>query len=49
LATAAPALKRSGVDPAKRNDFVREVLTLIHTDKGFVDDLWDEYLVRTNN
>ncbi|KAG1762848.1 hypothetical protein EDD22DRAFT_1050486 [Suillus occidentalis] len=26
-----------------RNDFVREVLTLIHTDKDFVDTLWQEY------
>jgi hypothetical protein len=31
LATAAPALRRSGgVNPATRNEFVREVLTLIH-------------------
>jgi hypothetical protein len=26
-----------------RNDFVKEVLTLIHTDKTFVDKLWREY------
>ncbi|KAH7911158.1 hypothetical protein BJ138DRAFT_1086103 [Hygrophoropsis aurantiaca] len=26
-----------------RNDFVREVLTLIHTDKQFVDTLWRNY------
>ncbi|KAK0461430.1 uncharacterized protein EV420DRAFT_1531937 [Desarmillaria tabescens] len=29
-----------------RNEFVREVLTLIHTDKKFVDDLWQDYLGR---
>ncbi|OBZ78059.1 hypothetical protein A0H81_02320 [Grifola frondosa] len=29
-----------------RNDFVRELLTLIHTDKQFVDGLWQEYLAR---
>ncbi|KAJ7698704.1 hypothetical protein B0H17DRAFT_1328576 [Mycena rosella] len=28
----------------ERNEFVREVLTLIHTDKGFVDALWRDYL-----
>jgi len=26
-----------------RNEFVREVLTLIHTDPSFVDRLWAEY------
>ncbi|THH19642.1 hypothetical protein EW146_g1572 [Bondarzewia mesenterica] len=31
-----------------RNDFVREILTLIHTDKGFVDSLWGDYLQRTS-
>ncbi|KAK0504931.1 hypothetical protein EDD18DRAFT_1456376 [Armillaria luteobubalina] len=30
-----------------RNEFMREVLTLIHTDKKFVDDLWQDYLGRT--
>ncbi|KAK0213001.1 hypothetical protein DFS33DRAFT_1285814 [Desarmillaria ectypa] len=29
-----------------RNEFVREVLTLIHTNKKFVDDLWQDYLGR---
>ncbi|EED78637.1 predicted protein [Postia placenta Mad-698-R] len=29
-----------------RNDFVRELLTLIHTDKHFVDQLWHDYLSR---
>ncbi|KAJ7089317.1 hypothetical protein B0H15DRAFT_949291 [Mycena belliarum] len=28
----------------ERNEFIREVLTLIHTDKKFVDTLWKEYL-----
>ena len=31
----------------QRNDFVREVLTLIHTDKTFVDSLWKDYTRRT--
>ncbi|KAJ6501281.1 hypothetical protein DFH09DRAFT_1375837 [Mycena vulgaris] len=30
----------------ERNDFVREVLTLIHTDKTFVDALWRDYTAR---
>lgn len=30
-----------------RNEFVREVLTLIHTDKNFVDTLWQEYALRS--
>ncbi|EDR02115.1 uncharacterized protein LACBIDRAFT_332672 [Laccaria bicolor S238N-H82] len=30
----------------ERNEFVREVLTLIHIDKAFVDTLWQEYLAR---
>ncbi|KAF7984491.1 hypothetical protein HWV62_14620 [Athelia sp. TMB] len=29
-----------------RNDFVREVLTLIHRDKSFVDTLWGNYTSR---
>ncbi|KIM42365.1 hypothetical protein M413DRAFT_132496 [Hebeloma cylindrosporum] len=29
-----------------RNDFVKEVLTLIHTDKAFVDTLWQDYMAR---
>ncbi|KAI0938829.1 hypothetical protein AcW1_001534 [Taiwanofungus camphoratus] len=29
-----------------RNDFVRELLTLIHTNKAFVDNLWQEYTGR---
>ncbi|TFK41693.1 hypothetical protein BDQ12DRAFT_720525 [Crucibulum laeve] len=36
----AQAQKPVAVD---RNEFVREVLTLIHTDKAFVDSLWQEY------
>jgi len=30
----------------ERNNFVREILTLIHTDKTFVDTLWQEYRSR---
>jgi len=29
-----------------RNEFVKEVLTLIHTDSSFVDRLWAEYRAR---
>ncbi|KAF8918910.1 hypothetical protein CPB85DRAFT_1430069 [Mucidula mucida] len=32
----------------EKNDFVREVLNLIHTDKTFVDSLWKDYLARTH-
>ncbi|KAG6849903.1 hypothetical protein H0H93_003917 [Arthromyces matolae] len=32
--------------PLERNDFVREVLTLIHTDKAFVDSLYKDYTRR---
>ncbi|UZJ54665.1 hypothetical protein CBS101457_003985 [Exobasidium rhododendri] len=31
------------VDSLSRRDFVREVLSLIHTDKDFVDDLYQRY------
>ncbi|KAF7291865.1 hypothetical protein MIND_01211800 [Mycena indigotica] len=31
----------------ERNEFVREVLTLIHTDSKFVDALWHDYLARS--
>ncbi|KAF8908635.1 hypothetical protein CPB84DRAFT_1744249 [Gymnopilus junonius] len=30
----------------ERNEFVKEVLTLIHTDKAFVDSLYQEYMTR---
>jgi len=30
----------------EKNAFVREVLTLIHTDKSFVETLWRDYLDR---
>ncbi|KAI0065032.1 hypothetical protein BV25DRAFT_125061 [Artomyces pyxidatus] len=39
----------SGTSPPpamERNAFVREVLTLIHTDKDFVDRLWEDYKAR---
>ncbi|KAJ7138445.1 hypothetical protein C8R43DRAFT_1109743 [Mycena crocata] len=32
----------------ERNEFVREVLTLIHTDKAFVDALWHDYQTRAD-
>ncbi|KAJ7723419.1 hypothetical protein B0H16DRAFT_341938 [Mycena metata] len=36
------------VPPMERNEFVRELLTLIHTDKAFVDALWQDYMSRTD-
>lgn len=50
LSTASLSLShKHAVDSGKmdRNEFVREVLTLIHTDKSFVDSLWADYLART--
>ncbi|KAJ7054407.1 hypothetical protein C8F01DRAFT_1374415 [Mycena amicta] len=32
----------------ERNEFVREVLTLIHTDSTFVDALWQDYIARSD-
>ncbi|KAF8970237.1 hypothetical protein BDZ97DRAFT_133396 [Flammula alnicola] len=34
------------VGKMERMEFVKEVLTLIHTDKVFVDTLWHEYMAR---
>ncbi|KDR72611.1 hypothetical protein GALMADRAFT_756244 [Galerina marginata CBS 339.88] len=31
----------------ERNEFVKEVLTLIHTDKAFVDTLYQDYMARS--
>ncbi|KAH7919308.1 hypothetical protein BV22DRAFT_1199552 [Leucogyrophana mollusca] len=43
------ALKTGGgLNGMSRNDFVREVLTLIHTDKQFVDTLWQDYSAQAN-
>ncbi|RDB27625.1 hypothetical protein Hypma_003804 [Hypsizygus marmoreus] len=42
----AVVAKKPAVPTMERNDFVREVLTLIHTDKSFVDTLWQEYTSR---
>jgi len=38
--------KHKDVKQMDRNTFVREVLTLIHTDKSFVDNLYADYLAR---
>ncbi|KAI0764038.1 hypothetical protein BD413DRAFT_200113 [Trametes elegans] len=39
--------KKIASEPAlAKNDFVRELLTLIHMDPQFVDGLWQEYLAR---
>ncbi|KAJ8516104.1 hypothetical protein ONZ45_g6555 [Pleurotus djamor] len=45
LATAASKIGKQ--TKLERNDFVREVLTLIHTDKSFVDSLYQDYLARS--
>jgi len=39
--------KQKDVKQLDRNTFVREVLTLIHTDKLFVDNLYTDYLARS--
>ncbi|EDR02118.1 uncharacterized protein LACBIDRAFT_310039 [Laccaria bicolor S238N-H82] len=47
IVAALNAQPRLGVAVGmERNEFVREVLTLIHTDRAFVDTLWQEYLAR---
>lgn len=38
-----------GVQAGSRNDFVREVLSLIHMDKSFVDALWKDYHQRVTS
>ncbi|KAG1735623.1 uncharacterized protein EDB91DRAFT_1250457 [Suillus paluster] len=43
LLSALAQKKNASPNNLSRNDFVREVLTLIHTDKEFVDTLWQEY------
>lgn len=43
LLSALAQKKNANSNNFSRNDFVREVLTLIHTDKDFVDTLWQEY------
>ncbi|KAJ7154711.1 hypothetical protein C8R46DRAFT_1118172 [Mycena filopes] len=39
---------RAAHPPMERNEFVRELLTLIHTDKAFVDALWQDYMARAD-
>ncbi|GLB39196.1 putative dcp1-like decapping family protein [Lyophyllum shimeji] len=43
---AAVSGRGLGAQGLERNEFVREVLTLIHTDKAFVDTLFHEYTSR---
>lgn len=43
LLSALAQKKNASSNILSKNDFVREVLTLIHTDKDFVDTLWEEY------
>ncbi|KAG6812518.1 hypothetical protein H0H92_002409 [Tricholoma furcatifolium] len=40
------AVKAKPAAALERNEFVREVLTLIHTDRAFVDSLYKEYTSR---
>ncbi|KAJ6491377.1 hypothetical protein C8R47DRAFT_1214761 [Mycena vitilis] len=40
--------KAASLPPMKRTEFVRELLTLIHTDAAFVDALWQDYMTRTD-
>jgi len=39
--------KQKDIKQMDRNTFVREVLTLFHTDKSFVDNLYADYLARS--
>ncbi|PCH45116.1 hypothetical protein WOLCODRAFT_139389 [Wolfiporia cocos MD-104 SS10] len=48
IISAALSHQRQSSQDMSRNDFVRELLTLIHTDKGFVDKLWEEYSTRAH-
>ncbi|OAX40449.1 hypothetical protein K503DRAFT_714509 [Rhizopogon vinicolor AM-OR11-026] len=48
LLSALAQKKNASLKDLSRNDFVREVLTLIHTDKEFVDTLWREYTSSAN-
>ncbi|KAH9477718.1 hypothetical protein JR316_0009944 [Psilocybe cubensis] len=43
---AAVEAQPNPIGKMERNEFVKEVLTLIHTDKSFVDTLWQEYMAR---
>lgn len=43
----SPLSKQKDLKQMDRNAFVREVLTLIHTDKSFVDNLYADYLARS--
>ncbi|KAG1867296.1 hypothetical protein DFJ58DRAFT_698545 [Suillus subalutaceus] len=43
LLSALAQKKNASSNNLSKNDFIREVLTLIHTDKDFVDTLWQEY------
>ncbi|OSD07804.1 hypothetical protein PYCCODRAFT_1430003 [Trametes coccinea BRFM310] len=45
---SAVAAKRVAGGPSiAKNDFVRELLTLIHTDSQFAEGLWKDYLARS--
>ncbi|KAG0697063.1 hypothetical protein DFH29DRAFT_857328 [Suillus ampliporus] len=48
LLSALAQKKNASSNNLSRNDFVREVLTLIHTDKEFVDALWQGYTSSAN-
>ncbi|KAF7323728.1 Serine carboxypeptidase S10 [Mycena kentingensis (nom. inval.)] len=45
---SAPQAAQRLAPRMERNEFVREVLTLIHTDSSFVNTLYQEYIARCN-
>ncbi|KDN46299.1 PH domain-like protein [Tilletiaria anomala UBC 951] len=40
------AINGPGAEPLSKRDFVRELLSLIHTDRSFVDTLYADYIAR---
>ncbi|KAF7318241.1 hypothetical protein HMN09_00332600 [Mycena chlorophos] len=48
IIASAQAQNHNFAPRMERNEFVREVLTLIHTDSSFVDALWQDYNARSN-
>ncbi|KAJ7201683.1 hypothetical protein GGX14DRAFT_464666 [Mycena pura] len=46
ILSAIPAQAQKLPSRMERNEFIRELLTLIHTDKAFVDTLWQDYMTR---
>ncbi|KAF8217796.1 hypothetical protein K438DRAFT_2006827 [Mycena galopus ATCC 62051] len=48
LSTLTKETSTRSLPPADKNAFMRELLTLIHTDKAFVDALWQDYMTRVD-